>query len=72
MKEDRLNIGDLVEVLDPGLAQLRKLCPQFGPNHHGVVSEIWDDGSILVLFPDGQAAPYPPQEVRLRAAGGEG
>jgi len=76
-----LKIGDLVEVLDPGLAQLRAIMTQCGndpgPNNHGKVSEIWEDGTILVEFPIGdddpeehsQVAPYPASQVRLRKQG---
>lgn len=64
-------VGDLVEVLDEGLAMLRRLMPNMPPNHHGKVSEIWDDGTILVEFPlsgenHSQAAPYPASMVRKR------
>ena len=43
-------VGDLVEVLDTGLAMLRRLCPDQPPNHHGRVSEIKGD-DIFVEFP---------------------
>ncbi len=64
-------VGDLVEVLDPGLAMLRDLYPDMPPNHHGSVGEIWDDGQILVYFPlegkdHSQGAPYPVEMVRHR------
>jgi len=63
-----LSVGDKVEVLDPGLAMLRRFSGG-KPNHHGKVSEIWDDGTILVEFPlsgenHSQAAPYPANMVR--------
>ena len=59
--------GDKVEVLDEGLAMLRRLCPGMPPNHHGVVEEVWHEGAeILVQFPDGQSAPYPADQVRRR------
>ena len=67
-----LKVGDLVEVACEGLARLRALMPGSKPNHHGKVSEIWDDGSILVEFPiDGgyehsQVAPYPADMVSKR------
>ena len=66
-------VGDLVEVLDEGLAMLRRLCPDHPPNHHGRVSEIKGD-EIWVEFPlDGgyehsQVAPYPASMVRTRSA----
>lgn len=74
VSDDLFSPGDLVEVLCPGLATLRNICPDMPPNHHGKVSEIWDDGMILVEFPIGdddpeehsQAAPYPRDQVRLR------
>jgi len=68
------SVGDLVEVLDEGLAMLRRLCPDMPPNHHGRVSEIRGD-EIWVEFPiDGsyedhsQIAPYPAEMVRRRSA----
>ena len=69
-----LKVGDNVEVLCPGLAILRSLCPDMPPNHHGTVHEIMDDGGIMVCFPIGdedpedhsQIAPYPPEQVRKR------
>ena len=64
-------VGDLVEVLDEGLAMLRRLMPNMPPNHHGKVAAIWDDGKILVEFPlsgenHSQVAPYPASMVRKR------
>ena len=65
-------IGDKVEVLDEGLAMLRKVCPDMGPNHHGIVLEAKGD-LIFVEFPiDGkygghpQVAHYPVDMVRIR------
>lgn len=73
MATDQLEVGDPVEVLDEGLAILRKVAPGMPPNHHGRVSEI-DGDTIMVEFPiDGsyedhsQVAPYPVSEVRKRA-----
>jgi alkanesulfonate monooxygenase SsuD/methylene tetrahydromethanopterin reductase-like flavin-dependent oxidoreductase (luciferase family) len=66
------NVGDRVEVLDEGLAMLRRLCPDQPPNHHGRVSEI-DGDTIFVEFPiDGgyehsQCSPYPVSKVRRLA-----
>jgi hypothetical protein len=72
----KLQVGDSVEVLDVGLAQLRIIMARGGhdpgPNNLGVVAEIWDDGTILVEFPIGdddpeehsQVSPYPPSKVR--------
>lgn len=57
-------VGTKVEVLDEGLAALRRIVPSMPPNNVGVVSEIWKDGTILVQFPDGQAAPYSNDLVR--------
>lgn len=72
-----LKIGDHVEVLDPGLAQLRAIMVQFGddpgPNNRGWVEEIWNDtNEVLIRFPIGdddpdkhaQIAPYPVNQVR--------
>jgi len=36
------SVGDLVEVLDEGLAMLRRLCPDMPPNHHG---RVWKSGA---------------------------
>lgn len=65
-----LKVGDMVEVLDEGLAMLRRLCPGQPPNNIGTVAEIRDDGHIEVHFPlpgenHSQAAIYPREEVRL-------
>ena len=68
------NIGDPVEVLDEGLAMIRRIMPNMPPNHYGWVHEIWEDGTILVEFPIGeddpnehsQVAPYPQNEVIAR------
>ena len=74
----KLQVGDQVEVMDVGLAQLRAIMVQCGndpgPNNYGVVAEIWDDGTILIEFPIGdddqeehsQVSPYPPSQVRKR------
>lgn len=65
-------VGDEVEVLDEGLAMLRRLCPGMPPNHHGRISEI-DGATIYVEFPiDGtyehsQTAPYDVEQIRKRA-----
>ena len=69
-----LKIGDKVKVNDPGLAMMRKIMGG-KPNHHGVVTEIWDEGKTLLIdFPIGnddpsehsQVAPYPADMVELR------
>jgi len=67
-----INVGDDVEVLDAGLAMLRRLCPGMPFNHHGRVEAIKGD-TIMVEFPiDGsyedhsQTSPYPRSEVRKR------
>lgn len=69
---DDLKVGDEIEVLDAGLATLRRLCPDMPPNHHGRVERI-DGDMIMVEFPiDGnyddhsQSAPYPRREIRKR------
>ena len=72
MTADQLSVGDKVEVLDEGLAMLRRVAPDMPPNHHGRIQEI-DGDTIMVEFPiDGsyedhsQVAPYPRSEVRRR------
>lgn len=71
--DDELKIGDKVEVLDEGLLMLQKFAPEGAkPNNHGVISEIWEDGTLLIEFPIGdddpkehsQVAPYPREVVR--------
>ena len=69
-----LNVGDRVEVRDEGLAKLRDIMRRATgkepePNHLGKVEEIWEEGrTILVLFDDDYAAPYPADMVfRLEA-----
>ncbi|MEN0070589.1 MAG: hypothetical protein AAGC63_06225 [Propionicimonas sp.] len=67
-----IRLGDRVEVLDPGLAELRRIMRQATgreptPNHHGLLQEI-DDETGYVLFDDtGQTAPYPLTALRRRA-----
>jgi hypothetical protein len=61
--------GDRVYVADPGLAELRAIMRRATgkeppPNHHGTVEEVWPNGTVLIDFDDGCAAPYPPAEVR--------
>lgn len=61
-------VGDEVEVLDEGLAMLRRLCPGMPPNHHGRIDSIEGD-TVVVEFPSGdhsQSAPYPRSQVRKR------
>ena len=59
--------GDRVYVTDPGLAELRAMMRQFGhdpaPNHHGTVDYVEGD-LVVITFDDGNAAPYPADEVR--------
>jgi hypothetical protein len=68
---EELQVGDDVEVIDEGLAMLRKLCPDQPPNHHGRVDSISDD-LIYVEFPiDGSyehshSSPYPKSKVIKR------
>ena len=73
---DTFSVGDRVYVTDPGLAQLREVMRRAtgsepAPNHHGTVEEVFDDGTVLITFDEGgveaagNAAPYPPDEVRL-------
>ena len=73
----KLQTGDLVEVLDEGLARLRQLCPDMPPNHHGRVAEINGD-TVMVECPiDGsykehsQVAPYLKSQVARREAAEE-
>jgi hypothetical protein len=63
-----LKVGDEVEVLDHGLLMLQKFAPPGAkPNNRGKISEILEDGHVMVEFPIGdddpdkhsQIAPYP-------------
>jgi hypothetical protein len=72
MEKKTLKVGDKVEVMDRGLLMLQQFAPKGAkPNNHGVVSEIWEDGTVLVEFPIGdnpkhtQVAPYPANIVNL-------
>jgi hypothetical protein len=69
-------VGDRVAVDDPGLAQLRAIMMRATDaeppvNNVGTIDEIYDDGMLLIAFDEdgvegaGNAAPYPPSEVRL-------
>ena len=70
--------GDRVYVIDPGLEMLRNIMRSAGhepfPNHHGTVTEVWDDGLVLIYFDNeegpglGSAAPYPAEDVRFLSA----
>lgn len=74
--ESAFKVGDKVEVLDPALLQLYELMKRFNPDakpgNIGFVSQIMDDGELLIEFPIGddpmeehsQVAPYPPSIVR--------
>lgn len=63
----KLQVGDKVRVLDPGLLLLQRFAPLGAkPNNEGVVKEIMEDGALLIEFPIGdddpeehsQVAPY--------------
>ena len=64
-------VGDEVEVLDEGLAMLRRLCPGMPPNNHGRIGSIEGD-TVMVEFPvngsyeHSQTSPYHWSEVRNR------
>jgi hypothetical protein len=66
--EKNLQVGDKVRVMDQGLLMLQKFAPPGAkPNNEGVVSEILEDGYLMIEFPIGdddpkehsQVAPYP-------------
>ena len=66
---DALSIGDRVEVLDEGLAMLRKYGMVAPPNNIGKVVEFWPGGDVLVEFPlsgenHSQVALYPRNRVK--------
>jgi hypothetical protein len=63
-----LQVGDKVRVMDDGLLMLQKFAPPGAkPNNEGIVSEIMEDGDLMIEFPIGdddpeehsQVAPYP-------------
>lgn len=64
-----LKVGDKVRVMDQGLLMLQQFAPKGAkPNNEGVVSEILEDGYLMIEFPIGnddpkkhsQIAPYSP------------
>ncbi len=64
----QLGAGDQVAVDDPELAQLAEILAAAGeepaPNNEGVIGGVYEDGSLLIVFDDGVAAPYPATAVR--------
>lgn len=74
-KPRKLQVGDPVRVMDPGLIMLQRFAPPNAkPNNEGVILEIWDEHKMyLIEFPIGdddpkehsQAAPYPFEMVKL-------
>lgn len=59
--------GDRVYVDDAALADLRRIMREATgedppPNHHGTVEDV-TEGQVLIVFDDGQGAPYPPEQV---------
>ena len=75
---DKLKVGDYVEVLDPGLLKLTAVMGKFGtdaePSNRGYIKELdyGEDNEVLVEFPIGddpieehsQVAPYPRHMIR--------
>lgn len=68
-----MEIGDRVEVLDPGLLMLQKFAsPDNPPNNVGWIRRFMENGDALIEFPIGndpieehsQAAPYPLDIIR--------
>ena len=64
----KLQIGDKVRVMDQGLLMLQRFAPPGAkPNNEGIVTEILEDGDLMIEFPIGdddpavhsQVAPYP-------------
>ncbi|MGF0118796.1 hypothetical protein ACQFYA_21085 [Promicromonospora sp. Marseille-Q5078] len=61
-----LQPGDRVYATGPYLAQMReymRATTGTEPNHHGTIERVAGD-RVLIVFDDGQAAPYPADEVR--------
>lgn len=68
MSTEKLKVGDKVRVMDQGLLMLQKFAPPGAkPNNEGKVSEIMEDGDLMIEFPvnegedneHSQVAPYP-------------
>lgn len=66
--KQQLKVGDKVRVMDRGLLMLQQFAPPGAKqNNEGVISEIMEDGDLLIEFPIGdddpkdhsQVAPYP-------------
>jgi hypothetical protein len=64
----KLKVGDKVRVMDQGLLMLQQFAPKGAkPNNEGIVSEILEDGDLMIEFPvneggpneHSQVAPYP-------------
>lgn len=67
-----LSIGDKVEVLDEGLAMLRRMCPDHPPNNIGIVSAFLPSGLVEIEFPVSgenhtQSAPYQIGQIKKYA-----
>ncbi len=70
MSNEKLKIGDEVDVMDQGLLTLQKFAPPGAkPNNRGTIADIWEDGTIEVEFPlegenHSQIAPYEPHLIK--------
>ena len=67
--QGQIKVGDRVAVDDPALAKLAEIMRDAAgeeppPNNEGVVDEVRGDGTLIINFDDGGAAPYPASETR--------
>lgn len=55
---EELKVGDQVRVMDQGLLILQQFAPKGAkPINEGVVSEILEDGDLMIEFPIGDDDP---------------
>lgn len=56
-------VGDRVAVYDEGLLALAAVMKRYSektkPQNEGVIESIYDDGTAIIIFDAGDAAPYP-------------
>jgi hypothetical protein len=66
---NNFKVGDRVAVYDEGLVALAKVMAQYEPNakaqNEGIIESIHDDGTAIIIFDAGDAAPYPLSDCTL-------
>lgn len=64
-----LKVGDRVAVYDEGLVRLAAVMAKYEPNpkpqNEGVIESIYEDGTAIIIFDAGDAAPYPLSDCTL-------